>query len=179
MASEKRATRKFDTQLMDGTIDAYVTNQTLRGRLNDAQRSELATRRPSTVGANTFRANAYTSGELNDNGHKSMRSTGASSGFGGASLVASMRGASGDAMGGGHYGRDSSRGSPGAVPEGRSQSRHELIMAIGAMERRLKEERAELQSLKGTLGRHIAKQEKLTRPRRVPLNCYHASTGAC
>lgn len=185
MTSEKRAHANFLRRCDSGDIDAYVNSQLTSGRLNNAHRAEMAATGMGMGSLRSTGGSLHSTGAITDSGHKSMRSTGGSSGFGGASLLAAAsmgRSSPRSVIGGGSPALDASYDVYGydddAPLAGRSQSRHELIMAISQMERRLGEERMELTRLKGEVGRH-ATALRNSRPRRVPLNMYHASTGAC
>ena len=50
---------------------------------------------------------------------------------------------------------------------------------ILAMERRLGEEKQELRRVTGEVGRHTASVHRERPARRVNLNMFHATTGAC
>jgi len=57
--------------------------------------------------------------------------------------------------------------------------RHELTMAISAVERRLGDERVELTSITDRSGRAATTAARERPMRRLNLNMYHATTGAC
>ena len=178
MTSEKRANSKFMAGCDAGAIDAYMSSQMTSGRLNNAQRAEMAASGMGGGLMGSLRSTGcYSTGAVNDEGHKTMRSTGGSSGFGGASLLASLRSPGGGGGGGSPSGGES-YDVRGEIPSGRSQSRHELLMAITQMERSLGDERRELSRLRGEVGRHATVMRGSPK-RRIHLNMYHHSTGAC
>lgn len=186
MSSEKRANANFVAKCDAGTIDAYLTSQLASGRLNNAQRSELAATRTGMgmgpgmgtgmgMGMGTLRfTGGHSTGANTYSGHSTARSAGGSLGFGGASILGSLN--KSHLAGGDDAGWFNTRGE---APSGRSQSRHELRMAISQMQKRLGDEKMERSRLRDNVGRRDVAAVHERPGRRIHLNMYHASTGAC
>jgi len=96
VTSERRANTNFKVKCESGSIDQYVTRQyfhpsTLkRSGMMAATRTGMGTGTGfgTRAGVRTAMGTERLHSTVNDSGHRSMRSTGGSSGFGGASLVA-------------------------------------------------------------------------------------------